>query len=253
MPATYPISIADQSVGESGVRRIMERLGGSGAGLEPREGASRSWCCFRDQPLRPVPIRRRCLEPGRTNALRGAGQPGCGGRHTALVANELKLESLYDTRLPGQTTSARCRMRSPYRKTANGSSPPTPVLMPSRFLLWPASNGGRRPAVAWVPTNGIQPPWPWRAASCTIGDCQGAGNWAQQHATASGSRARLSKTTAASTYIATLLHGSLAAIDLSMIDARRQQMTRTVVETNMMKAAQAEDRLSQRRRTPSST
>jgi hypothetical protein len=43
---------------------------------------------------------------------------------------------------------------------------------------------------------------------------------------------------AASTYIATLLHGSMAAIDLSKIDAHRQQLTRTVIETNMMKAAQ---------------
>ncbi len=42
-----------------------------------------------------------------------------------------------------------------------------------------------------------------------------------------------------STYIATLLHGSIAAIDLAEIEARRGQMTHTVVETNMMKAAQA--------------
>ena len=41
-----------------------------------------------------------------------------------------------------------------------------------------------------------------------------------------------------STYIATLLHGSIAAIDLSEIDSQREQLTRTVIETNMMKAAQ---------------
>jgi hypothetical protein len=41
-----------------------------------------------------------------------------------------------------------------------------------------------------------------------------------------------------STYIPTLLHGSLAAIDLSKIDGQREQLTRTVIETNMMKAAQ---------------
>ena len=42
-----------------------------------------------------------------------------------------------------------------------------------------------------------------------------------------------------STYIATLLHGSIAAIDLAEIESQREQLTRTVIETNMMKAAQA--------------
>jgi hypothetical protein len=42
-----------------------------------------------------------------------------------------------------------------------------------------------------------------------------------------------------STYIATLLHGSLAAIDLARIDGQREPLTRAVIETNMMKAAQA--------------
>ena len=42
-----------------------------------------------------------------------------------------------------------------------------------------------------------------------------------------------------STYIATLLHGSIAAIDLSKFESQREQLTRIVIETNMMKAAQA--------------
>jgi len=43
--------------------------------------------------------------------------------------DELKLETIFDTRLPGQTYFGAMRMRSPYRRTADGSLPPTPVPM----------------------------------------------------------------------------------------------------------------------------
>ena len=148
---------------------------------------------------------------------------------------ELKLEAVYDTRLPGQTYF--------------GAMPDAVAVSEDGRRLFAANTGSDAIAVfdlrggnlaerqwAGYRPSGIPPPSRLRATSFTWRP-QRARARAQTICPSRRSRAKPDGM-AASTYIATLLHGSLAAIDLSHIDSQREQLTRTVIETNMMKAAQ---------------
>ncbi len=147
---------------------------------------------------------------------------------------------MYDTRLPGQTYF--------------GSMPDAVAVSEDGKRLFAANTGsdaiaifdiqGRKaaekpiPALAWVPTEWYPTALAVKGNSLYVATAKGQGtgpNNMPQPRVAGVSKWNSST----STYIATLLHGSLAAIDLSKIDSQREQLTRTVVETNMMKAAQA--------------
>lgn len=150
---------------------------------------------------------------------------------------ELKLEALYDTRLPGQTYF--------------GAMPDAVAVSEDGKRLFAANTGsdaiavfdlearhapGKEiPAVGWVPTEWYPTALAVQGNKLYVATAKGQGtgpnNMPQPRVP--GSR------TGSSTYIATLLHGSLAAMDLSQIESQRDQLTRTVIETNMMKAAQA--------------
>jgi DNA-binding beta-propeller fold protein YncE len=157
----------------------------------------------------------------------------------AIRVGELKLEVLYDTRLPGQTYF--------------GAMPDAVAVSEDGKRLFAANTGsdaiavfdlqGRKtadkaiPALAWVPTEWYPTTLAVKGNLLYVATAKGQGtgpnNMPQPRV------AGVSRLTGSSTYIATLLHGSLAAIDLSKIDSQREPLTRTVIETNMMKAAQA--------------
>jgi DNA-binding beta-propeller fold protein YncE len=147
-------------------------------------------------------------------------------------SDDLKLLNLYDTRLPGQTYF--------------GAMPDAVAVSRDGKRLFAANTGsdavavfdlGRKEAtraVGFVPTE-------WYPTALAVngdklyvatGKGQGTGpnNMPQP-------RVQGMKRSGSSTYIATMLHGSLAAIDLTKIDSQREQLTRTVVATNMSKAA----------------
>ena len=152
--------------------------------------------------------------------------------------DELKLQTLYDTRLPGQSYF--------------GAMPDAVAVSKDGKRLFAANTGsdavavfdlgGRQApgqairAVGWVPTEWYPTALAVEGNTLYVATAKGQGtgpnNMPQPRVpgvTRSGS----------STYIATMLHGSIAAIDLAQIESRREQLTRTVIETNMMKAAQA--------------
>src|SRR5271156_403457 len=150
--------------------------------------------------------------------------------------DELKLETIYDTRLPGQTYF--------------GAMPDAVAVSEDGKRLFAANSGsddigvfdlrGRQPQtkpLGWVPTEWYPTALAVKGGELYVATTKGQGtgpnNMPQPQVPGQAPRR-----TAASTYIATLLHGSLAAIDLSKIDSQRRQLTRTVIETNMMKAAQ---------------
>ncbi len=147
--------------------------------------------------------------------------------------DELKLLGLYDTRLPGQTYF--------------GAMPDAVAVSEDGKRLFAANTGSDAVAVfdldqkqsnkpvGFVPTE-------WYPTALAVagnklyvatGKGQGTGpNNMPQPPIPDMKRG------GSSTYIATLLHGSLAAIDLTKIDSQREQLTKTVVATNMMKDAQ---------------
>ncbi len=95
---------------------------------------------------------------------------------------------------------------------ASGSLPPTPALTPSRSLI-SADGNLAESAVGWVPTEWYPTALAVKGNMLYVATAKGQGtgpnNMPQPRVPGA---AGLSST---STYIATLLHGSLAAIDLS--------------------------------------
>jgi DNA-binding beta-propeller fold protein YncE len=144
----------------------------------------------------------------------------------------LALKALYDTRLPGQSYF--------------GAMPDAVAVSEDGKRLFAANTGsdavavfdlGRKhAAAAWIPTEWYPTTLTVKGNMLYVTTAKAAGtgpNNMPQPVVPGVARG------GNSTYIATLLHGSLAAIDLSQIDRQREQLTRTVIETNLLQAAQA--------------
>jgi DNA-binding beta-propeller fold protein YncE len=239
VPSTYPVSIA---VNRSGSRGYVALWNGSAVAeldlnngkvikkltlLAPRDATSPSshpaaFAWSPDEKILYVALANRDA----VAAMRVGG-------------DELKLEAIYDVRLPGQTYF--------------GAMPDAVAVSEDGKRLFAANTGsdaiavfdlrGRQaagteiPAVGFVPTEWYPTALAVKGNKLYVATAKGEGtgpnNMPQPRVPGV---ARLS---GSSTYIATLLHGSLAAIDLSQIESQREQLTRTVIETNRMKAAQA--------------
>jgi DNA-binding beta-propeller fold protein YncE len=153
--------------------------------------------------------------------------------------DDLKLKAVYDTRLPGQTyfgampDAVAVSEDGKHLYAANTGSDAIAVF----DLREPQTAGKPIPAVGWVPTEWYPTALAVKGNTLYVATAKGKGttpnNMPQPRVPG------LARLSGASTYIATLLHGSLAAINLSQIESRREQLTRTVIETNMMMAAQA--------------
>jgi len=150
----------------------------------------------------------------------------------------LAMEALYDTRLPGQSyfgampDAVAVSEDGKRLFAANTGSDAVAVFdVPGKHAAGPPIT-----AVAWVPTEWYPTTLVVKSNMLYVTTAKGAGtgpnNMPQPRVPGSARGG-------SSTYIATLLHGSLAAIDLSQIDSQREQLTRTVIETNLLKAAQA--------------
>jgi DNA-binding beta-propeller fold protein YncE len=232
VPSTYPISIA---VNRSGSRAYVALWNGSAVAeldlnngkvikklelLAPRNQTAASshptaFAWSADEKTLYVALANRDA----VAAMRVSG-------------DELKLESIYDTRLPGQTYF--------------GAMPDAVAVSEDGKRLFAANTGSdaiavfdlpKRQAVGWLPTEWYPTALAIQGNMLYVATAKGQGtgpNNMPQPQVPGTTRPRGS-----STYIATLLHGSLAAIDLSRIDGQREQLTQTVIETNRMKAAQA--------------
>jgi DNA-binding beta-propeller fold protein YncE len=155
-----------------------------------------------------------------------------------VSGDELKLQTLYDTRLPGQSYFGAMPDAVAVSKdgkrlfAANTGSDAVAV-----FDLGEGQAAGPEiRAVGWVPTEWYPTALAVEGNTLYVATAKGQGtgpnNMPQPRVPGSARKGSY-------TYIATLLHGSIAAIDLAEIESQREQMTRTVIETNMMKAAQA--------------
>ncbi len=239
VPSTYPVAV---TVNRSGSRAYVALWNGSAVEeldlnhgkvlkrlslLPPREPTSPSshpvaFAWSRNGKILYVALANR-------DAVAAMGVDG----------GQLKLEAMYDTRLPGQTYF--------------GAMPDAVAVSQDGKRLFAANTGSdaiavfdltsrharEKPisAMAWLPTE-------WYPTGLAVNGNTLYVTTAKGQGTGPNNRpqpivAGLERFKSSSTYIGTLLYGSLAAIDLSRIDGQREQLTRTVIETNMLKAGQA--------------
>ncbi len=157
-------------------------------------------------------------------------------------APELAVRGYFDTRLPGQSyfgaESVALAMNADRTRlyVANLGSDAVAVLDPRRLRGVAKAKGFVEP-LGFVPTE-----WMPLALASTGGKLYvttdkgkgtGPNNFPQRVAAEASGR----KKSGASTYIATLLYGSLAAIDEGAMDAGLKASTEVVLESNRMKAA----------------
>jgi DNA-binding beta-propeller fold protein YncE len=158
-------------------------------------------------------------------------------------APELAVRGYFDTRLPGQSyfgaepvslamSADRSRLYA-----ANLGSDAVAVLDPKR-LKGVAKEKGFSEPIGFVPTELMPIALASTGGKLYVATDKGKGtgpnNFAQRMpVNAMGGRVRA----ASSTYIATLLYGSLAAMDEGAMDAGLKASTETVLESNRMKAA----------------
>jgi DNA-binding beta-propeller fold protein YncE len=157
-------------------------------------------------------------------------------------APELAVRGYFDTRLPGQSyfgaepVSLAMNADRTRLYAANLGSDAVAVLDPRRLRGVEKAKGFVEP-LGFVPTEYM----PLALASTggklyvttDKGKGTGPNNFPQRVAAEVNGRQRKS----ASTYIATLLYGSLATLDESAVDAELKASTETVLESNRMKAA----------------
>jgi DNA-binding beta-propeller fold protein YncE len=158
-------------------------------------------------------------------------------------APELAVRGYFDTRLPGQSyfgaEPVALAMRADGLRVyaANLGSDAVAVLDPHRLRSMAKARGMAEP-VGFVPTEWMPLALVSSGGKLYVATDKGKGtgtnNFVQRTATdAMGGRVR----TGSSSYIATLLYGSLAAIDERAIEAGLKASTETVLESNRMKAA----------------
>ena len=151
----------------------------------------------------------------------------------------LKLQALYDTRLPGQSyfgampDAVALSQDGKRLFAANTGSDAVAVfdLHPGHTSLQPIRAAGFVPT-EWYPTALVVADG---HLYVTTGKGAGTGPNNMPQPQVPGVKIK----SAESTYIGTLLHGSLASIDLAKSESERAQLTRTVIATNMLKAAQS--------------
>ena len=157
-------------------------------------------------------------------------------------APKLAVRGYFDTRLPGQSyfgaepVSLAMSADGTRLYAANLGSDAVAVLDPRRLRGVEKAKGFVEP-LGFVPTEYM----PLALASTggklyvttDKGKGTGPNNFPQRVAAAAGGHQRAG----ASTYIGTLIYGSLAAIDESSMDAGLKASTETVLESNRMKAA----------------
>jgi DNA-binding beta-propeller fold protein YncE len=160
-----------------------------------------------------------------------------------LAGHHMRLEGFYDTRLPGQTYF--------------GAMPDAVAVSPDGHTLFAANSGSDavalfdlgkhlRPHIFGKPLGFI--PTEWYPTAIAVGPARlfvatakgkGTGPNAAPQPIAANPAPSIRRTAhRPHTYIATMLHGSLASIDLARARANLPKLTTEVMQSNLMNAAQ---------------
>ena len=170
------------------------------------------------------------------------------GNRDAVAAIEVgggfKLKGYYDTRLPGQSfygaipESLAINADGSKLFVANMGSDAIAVIDTHKLTKGVVEKGMAEP-VGFIPTEWMPTEVAFAGGKIVIASGKGTGtgpnNFAQRKAPGTGTGGRAASP---STYIATLLHGSLATIDEKTADQDLKALTAETLEDNRMKAAE---------------
>jgi DNA-binding beta-propeller fold protein YncE len=157
-------------------------------------------------------------------------------------AAELAVRGFFDTRLPGQSyfgaepdalamSSDGARLYA-----ANMGSDAVAVLDPSKLRSMAKAKGMAEP-IGFVPTELMPMALLSSGGKLYVATDKGKGTGPNDFAQRSANGARIGQSGRKTSYIGTLLYGSLAAIDESAVEGGLKASTEVVLESNRMKAA----------------
>ena len=161
-----------------------------------------------------------------------------------LAANGFKLKGYFDTRLPGQSfygaipESLAINADGSRLFVANMGSDAVAVIDTHKLTKGVVEKGMAEP-IGFIPTEWMPTEVAFAAGKIIIASGKGTGtgpnNFEQRKAPGTGTGGRAPSP---STYIATLLHGSLAVVDEKAVDHDLKTLTAETLEDNRMKAAE---------------
>ncbi|MDQ1693161.1 MAG: hypothetical protein QOH85_696, partial [Acidobacteriaceae bacterium] len=154
----------------------------------------------------------------------------------SVGAGKMKQLGLYDTRLPGQTyygaqPNALAISKDGSRLFAANAGTDSVAVFRTRGLR----HGAPQPAQGFVPTEWLPTGLAANSDHLYVATAKGKGTGPNNHP--QPQIPGVNRRTGPSTYIATLLHGSVASVDLGQIDAHLADLTKQTVESNMQNAA----------------
>ena len=160
-----------------------------------------------------------------------------------LAGAQFAVKGYFDTRLPGQSyfgaePEALAMIAGWVAVVCGECDSDAIAVMDTKKLTAKAAKQGMVEPIGFVPTE-----WMPMSMSCyrrqaVCGDGEGQRDGAEQLCAAAGCRAEGRAARRSFTYIATLLYGSLAALDVTAMEQELPQWTAEVLESNRMKAAE---------------
>jgi len=161
----------------------------------------------------------------------------------AINVPKFAVKGFFDTRLPGQSyfgaepVALAVNANGSRLYVANMATDAVAVIDPAKLTLKTSKQGMAEP-IGFVPTEWMPMAMAFSGGKLYVATAKGKGtgpnNFLQRETEATASK-RLKKP---STYIGTLLYGSLATLDSAEIERNLKPWTETVLESNRMKAAE---------------
>ena len=242
IPSTYPIAVTASRDGRKAWVTLWN--GSAVAELDLRSGTVGQRLPLLP-PARPVdpsshPMAMTLSPDGKTLYVALANRDAVAA--VRVGGRSMRVERLYDARLPGQAFF--------------GAMPDGVALSDDGSTLYAANSGsdavavfdlkagksGKRPhAVGFIPTEWYPTAIAVNGGKLYVATGKGEGtgpNVAPQPKPAHPSPHETKRLERPHTYIATLLHGSLATIDIAQARAQLEELTQQTVASNMMNAAQ---------------
>jgi YVTN family beta-propeller protein len=244
VPSTYPVALA---VAKDGARAFVGLWNSSEVvELDLKKGSvGRKVALLRPQsPIAPGshPCALEMAADGKTLYVALSNRDAVAA--VDVSSGHFAVKGYFDTRLPGQTyfgaePAALALSPDGHRLyAANMGSDAIAVIDPAKLTKASAAKGFVEP-IGFVPTEWMPMDVAFSGGKVYVATAKGKGtgpnNFPQRQTEATKSNARMKGT---SSYIGTLLYGSLAAIDAAAIENDLRASTAEVLKSNRMKAAE---------------
>jgi DNA-binding beta-propeller fold protein YncE len=244
VPSTYPVALA---VSKDGARAFVALWNASEVvELDLKKGTvGRKLALLKPQSAIAPGTHPCALEvtaDGRTMYVALANRDAVAA--IDLGGGQFKVRGYFDTRLPGQTyfgaePEALALNADGTRLYVGNAITDAIAVMDTRKLTEKAAKQGMVEPMGFVPTEWMPMAMGVSAGKLYVATAKGKGtgpnNFPQR---ATGMTKNMSRMKQKSTYIGTLLYGSLAVLDTAVVDSNLAEWTEEVVASNRMKAAE---------------